>query len=96
VTDAEGVILQANRAIAARLQVGQERLVNQALSDFVVEEERPAFRKLLRQLKEGEGVQGWEVRLRPRRRAAVAAALDVTVARDDRGRQLGTGRPGSG
>ena len=89
VTDAEGVIEQANRVTAAMLQVSQEALVKKPLALFVVEDEHRAFRACSNQLKQGEGVQGWEVQLQPRQRAPFPAILHVAVARDLRGRPVG-------
>ncbi|MEM8604372.1 MAG: PAS domain S-box protein, partial [Cyanobacteria bacterium P01_H01_bin.121] len=52
VTDVEGVIQEANRAIAALIGTKQSQLVNCLLSNFVEESNRLAFNDLLRALKQ--------------------------------------------
>ncbi|MEM9121098.1 MAG: PAS domain S-box protein [Cyanobacteria bacterium P01_F01_bin.56] len=51
VTDADGVIQEANRAIAALTGTEQVQLVDCRLSTFIEESNRPAFTDLLRALK---------------------------------------------
>ena len=82
VTNASGVILEANGAIAKRLNVPQRYLAGKPLTIFVAEGDRPAFHTKLNQLSQVSEVQNWEMSLCPRKGEPFAAQLKVAIARD--------------
>jgi len=63
VTDAQGKILQANRAAATLLGVEQSRLQDKLLVSFIPVEKRSAFRSNLNQLQKSNWVQQNKLRL---------------------------------
>ncbi|HEX7240781.1 MAG TPA: PAS domain-containing protein [Longimicrobiaceae bacterium] len=77
VTDADGVIREANAAASALLGVREEALPGKPLVVFVPEEDRKAFRTQLPWLFETERLTGWKLRLAPRNGAP--RAVEVTV-----------------
>lgn len=85
VTSAEGAIREANRAASALLNLLPERLINKPLVLFVAEEERRAFRSELNRLSQAGRAQEWVVRLQPRDREPLYAALSVSAVRGPRG-----------
>jgi PAS domain S-box-containing protein len=66
VTDGEGVIQEANRALASLLHARQASLVGERLADFVAPEEREAFDTRLAQLRDRkvDKVPYWALRMR--------------------------------
>jgi PAS domain S-box-containing protein len=85
-TDALAVIQEANRAAAALLAVPQEMLSGKPLVLFVAQDERRVFLAQLRRAAELEPVQDWEIRLQPRGRLPLYAALTVTAVHDPEAR----------
>lgn len=81
ITNADGVILEANQAIAQLLNVSLGYLVGKPLAVFVAQGERAAFRCHLNQLSHGTGTQIWRMSLSPRNREPVVAELYVSIAR---------------
>jgi PAS domain S-box-containing protein len=87
-TNAQGVIQEANRAAAALLRVPAQFLVGKLLNHFVAEEDRGAFRAMLeRACKEGAGQMA--VCVQPREGASFPGELRVGIARDIQRRQVG-------
>ncbi|MBD2309370.1 response regulator [Chroococcidiopsis sp. FACHB-1243] len=84
-TDANGVILSANGAIAKLLNVPQIYLPGKPLATYITQSDRSCFRTLLNQLTFVSDVQNWEMNLCPRHGKPFAALLKVAVARDDSG-----------
>ncbi|MEW6496023.1 MAG: response regulator [Cyanobacteriota bacterium] len=84
-TDANGLILEANQAAARLLNVPQNVLIGKPLAVFVPPLERQAFRSYLNQLLQVERVQDWEITLCPRNGEPFAAELKVAIARDSSG-----------
>ncbi len=78
VTDQQGKILAANRAVSAMLNLSQTHLVNKVMTVFVVEADRRAFRRDLLLLQELERLSERFVRLQPRENPAFEAAMTVT------------------
>ena len=66
VTDSQGIIQEANRAVAALLAVRQEYLVGKPFTLFVAPEERSVFRTQLAALDKVQRLQDWRVHLQPR------------------------------
>jgi PAS domain S-box-containing protein len=79
VTDAGGIIQEANRAIASLLHVRQRSLAGERLADFVAPEERDAFDARLTQLRDRkvDKVPYWVVRMRAHDGAPFWAAISV-------------------
>jgi PAS domain S-box-containing protein len=81
-TNAEAIIQQANRAAAILLGIPQSKLRGKPLVLFVVPEGRQAFHTQLNRLIPREQTVDWEIRLQPRGRAPLHAALTVATVRD--------------
>lgn len=88
VTDANGKILEANRAAAKILNIEQRFLVDKVLSVFIARDEVQGFRCQLAQLSQADRVQEWELRLQPRQGKAFDAALSVSPVRDAEGESI--------
>jgi len=85
VTDAEGVIQEANHAAATLLNAKQQLLVGLPLVVFVAEKERRSFHSELTRLRQVDRVKDWEVSLIPRDGQAIDAALSVALVRNQSG-----------
>jgi PAS domain S-box-containing protein len=81
-TDAYGLILEANAAARKLLNIPQNCLIRKPLVVFVPQEERQAFRSYLNQLSQIEQVQDWEISLCPRNGEQFTAELKIAIARD--------------
>lgn len=79
VTDASGVILEANQAIAQLLNVPQRYLAGKPLTVFVAPSERLIFHTKLNQLYQTSEVQHWQMSLCPREREPFVAQLNVAI-----------------
>jgi PAS domain S-box-containing protein len=88
-TDAHGLILEANASARQLLNIPQNSLIRKPLIVFVPLIERQAFRSYLSQLSQAEPVQDWEISLCPRDGMPFAAQLKVAVARDLSGKISG-------
>jgi PAS domain S-box-containing protein len=89
VTDIHGVIEEANDAAATLLQVRRDFLIGKPLKVFIAEESSQTFPMQLSQLRRGERVQEWEVRLQPRAGADFSASTSVTPEQDAQRRVTG-------
>ena len=79
VTDGEGVVREANRAAASLLGMGEQALAGTPLAVFVDARARRDIRQRLARLAGEERVEDWELRLHPRRGAAVEASCSVAA-----------------
>ena len=79
VTDGEGVVREANRAMASLLHMRQESLLGRQMADFVASEERDAFDARLAQLRDGgvDKVPYWMLPMRAHEGARGQFALQV-------------------
>lgn len=78
VTDAQGVIREANLAAATLLCVRQHRLVGKPFIVFLAEDERKTLRWYLTQLQQWtQPLREWEVHLRPHGSVAFPAAVTI-------------------
>ncbi|HBB31126.1 MAG TPA: PAS sensor protein [Cyanobacteria bacterium UBA8803] len=81
-TDANGLILEANAAARKLLNIRQNSLVRMPLASFVPPVERQALRSYLNKMRQLQPVEDLEISLCPRDGKAFAAQLKVTIARD--------------
>lgn len=95
ITDANGVILEANQAIAQLLNVSPSYLVGKPLVMFVaggdyplgdLRNNRTIFRTHLNQLSQSTGTQIWRMSLCPRDREPILVELQIAIARNTDGR----------
>ncbi len=84
-TDANGLILEANQAIANLLNRPQTDLINKPLSLFIAKSDRAAFRTCLNQLAQGANIQSWQMNLSPRGSEPIAVELCIGVVRNSHG-----------
>jgi PAS domain S-box-containing protein len=89
VTDAAGMIREANRAAALLLNVEQRFLVGFPLVIFVTSDSRQTFHSQLNAQEKSKQVQEWAVRLAPRNGEPVDAAVTVATIRDEEGMVVG-------
>jgi len=78
-TNASGVILEANRAIAQLLNVSPRYLVGKPLAVFIAPDARPAFRTRLNQLFRANDPQIWWTELCPRDGEPLAVELHLAI-----------------
>lgn len=81
-TNAQGIILEANRAAGELFNVLPSFLVGKPLVNFVAEAERSVFRTKLNQLSSVHSVQEWEIPMCPRRGQPFDATLMLAPVRD--------------
>lgn len=85
VTDANGVIEEANRAAAALMALPQDHLTRKPLAVYLHPEERAAFRSFLSRVCVGEPGGELEIRLTPRNGAALAVVVTAECDREAQG-----------
>ncbi|HAA29517.1 MAG TPA: hypothetical protein DCE56_19755 [Cyanobacteria bacterium UBA8553] len=78
VTTLEGTILEANQTAAQLLNVSHKYLVGKPFIVFVAAEERRKFYYQLSQLRRGESIKNWQVKIQSRRDACLTVAFTVT------------------
>ncbi|MEH1934917.1 MAG: PAS domain S-box protein [Nostoc sp.] len=86
VTDAAGIIQEANKAAATLLAVEQKYLVNKPLNLFIAQEDRQTFTT---RLNNSQQVQEWEVYLKPREGTAFPVSIRAAAMYDSEGKQVG-------
>ena len=90
VTDPEGVIREANRAVATLLDVRQDFLVGKPLLVFVAETAHQRFHeRLIRLQADPHTAEGWEIPLQPRNGTPFPTAITVSPVRDATDRPTG-------
>ena len=90
ITNAAGIIQEANRAAAAMLGVLQHHLVGKPLMVYLDVEEHGAFCAQLHfRLQQHERVQEWEMRVQPRQGTPFPVALTVSTICDSQGTPVG-------
>ena len=80
VTDAAGVIREANPAAVSLLGVAPERLVGKPLRLYVAQADRQSFSRLLARLQTQEREQDWEMQLHPHHGRPFPASITVAVS----------------
>lgn len=89
VTDAEGVILEANLAATTMLRVRHDFLLGKPLAVFVPAGESKAFHSLLNRVRQGQNLGLVDFRLEPHDGAPFSARLRIAPASDRNGRPVG-------
>jgi PAS domain S-box-containing protein len=79
-TDAAGMIQEANSATAKLLKLPQSLLIGRSLTAFVTHETRQSFETDLQQLQQRPWKQEWQVRLQPYQGAAFNVSVLVEVS----------------
>jgi PAS domain S-box-containing protein len=82
VTNAQGVVEEANRVAAALLQASPKLLSGKPLVTQVAETERKAFHALLNQMATSRRVQGWELTLQGRRQEPIVVSVTVETVQN--------------
>lgn len=89
VTDALGMIREANSAAARLLGVRSERLIRTPLANYIVGAERRGFRSIMGRIVAGDtsqtGDAEWMLKVKPRRGDAVDVACTVAAVHDREG-----------
>ncbi|MBE9012540.1 PAS domain-containing protein, partial [Pseudanabaenaceae cyanobacterium LEGE 13415] len=85
VTDANGLILEANQAIAELLNLPHSYVLRKPLAVFIEERDRTEFRTRLNQLAQSNGTQVWQTRLCSRDRTPVSVELHIAITRNTQG-----------
>jgi PAS domain S-box-containing protein len=85
ITDAKGLILEANQALATLLQITPQQLLRKPLAVFIDQEDWPVFRLAFHHLAQAEGRQTWQLRLSSPYRDPVDTELQVAIRRDRTG-----------
>jgi len=88
VTDAYGVVREANRAATLLLGVAEPFILGKPLFLYVVPEARRVFRATLNKLHRTQAVQSWEIQLRPRKGSPFSASASVTSQLDRNGKLI--------
>ncbi|WP_254568754.1 PAS domain-containing sensor histidine kinase [Oscillatoria sp. HE19RPO] len=89
VTNAVGVIEEANAAAEQLFNLRRPFLIEKPLAVFVGLEERSAFRSQLEQLITAGPLTEWEVQMLPRDRESFPAAISVSKVQDIQGNPMG-------
>ncbi len=92
VTDAFGIIQEANRAAMDLLNVRKDFLEGKVLPIFLAAEDREEFSTRLANMRRGKaqaGAEEWETKLKPRHGLPFPAALTVAPVHDEEGQLVG-------
>lgn len=88
ITDAQGKIVEANRAAAALLNIEQSNLQGKLLINFICLENRCAFRSQITQMQQRDWVQSYTISLQPRYEESLDIAVTVAPVRNYSGQLL--------
>lgn len=80
VTDAQGVIREANRAAGAMLELAPQVLLGKPLATFIPTKDRRAFRQELLKVLQLGARRDWELTMQPRRADPFPALITVATA----------------
>jgi len=89
VTDAEGVIQEANQAASTLFNISSSFLMGKPLSIFIDKQDVKEFRSQLNQLREENRCHEWIVHLCPRKSRPIEVAMKVGTIRDLNNELLG-------
>ncbi len=85
ITDAAGVVREANWTTGILLNTPAEGLVGRSIEQFIAAAECASFRAQMEQLEAVTGVREWETRLQPPNAAPVDVTVTVSPERDGTG-----------
>lgn len=85
VTDTDGIILEANSAIAQLLEVPQRYLIGKPLILYIAPGDRSSFYLKLDRLPQANGIQVWQMHLRSRANELFAVELHIDTLKGDSG-----------
>lgn len=83
VTDANGIISQANHAVETMLGVRSNRLVGKPLMFFIPENERSLFQTQLNKLSLNNSLLNWSIELKSREGQSVPAQICLVSQKDN-------------
>ena len=89
VTDLQGIIQEANRTAAHRLNIDRSQLLGLPLVVLMARDMRRPFQTQLAWLRNGAEVREWVIRVQPRHRPAVPMVCHVAPARGVGGQLIG-------
>ena len=84
VTDAKGIISEANRVASSLLKAGIRSLSGKPLVVFVAPKDRRFFEAQLARMTKTEKLADWEIHLKPRTGASFPASMTVSILLDSR------------
>jgi PAS domain S-box-containing protein len=85
VTDADGTIQEANRAVADLLAVDTDKLVDKSLEGFVAEADHHTFHTVLNRITQLQQAEEWNLRLQPRAGVPFYTAIKVATVPNPHG-----------
>lgn len=85
VTDAQGVIQEANQAVGNLFGVRQDLLVGKPLLVFVANDDRRSFHTYLTRLQAGAQLRTWTIQFQPRDGESFPAMVEMSAIYNDRG-----------
>lgn len=83
VTDANGLIIEANPTFCQLLNISPSFLIGKPLAVYVIPAQRPYYRTLLNELNQMRQVQTWEIELCPRKKEPIITQLKSMVIRNE-------------
>jgi diguanylate cyclase (GGDEF)-like protein/PAS domain S-box-containing protein len=90
VTDADGLIVEANHASAALLDIDEDSLEGKRMTSFLHDRDSTAtVHSQLGQLSRGKEIHGWEVYVQPSGRTPFPVTVNVSTAQNPNGRVVG-------
>lgn len=87
-TDASGIIQEANHAAAVLLNSRKRPLPGYSLLAFIFSEDRRLFLSGLERLSHTSGIEEWQLRLKPSRRQPFTSAIRVVASRTQEGESI--------
>jgi len=91
VTDKNGIILEANSAAIDLLQIDRQLIAGKPLSSFVVDEEKEAYHRKLKELQKGKikKTVDWQISLKPWKSEPFPASFTAGVVCNTEGKVTG-------
>jgi hypothetical protein len=89
ITNGDGMVIEANRAVARLLKVERRFLIGKPLQVFIPPDERPSFRAQVRLAQDAQSPIGWRMRVRPREGTPIDVAAAVARIAEPQEGQVG-------